>query len=128
MFRLGFLIYICHLFSNSPPLGSDAYSCPILILYHRWVRNFKFWVPKFILGLEFWVGFGILDLERDEIGSKIYFVKRMYQVGGGAKSPVLLRLKAFPRRIPYKNDTLCLPKRPAPRKRKKDYANKVRAY
>nr|DAJ92070.1 MAG TPA: Protein of unknown function (DUF3088) [Caudoviricetes sp.] len=36
-------------------VGEEAYSCPILILYHRWVRNFKFWVPKFILDLEFWV-------------------------------------------------------------------------
>nr|DAJ92071.1 MAG TPA: hypothetical protein [Caudoviricetes sp.] len=50
----------------------------------------------------------------------------MYQVGGGAKPPVLLRLKAFPRRIPYRNGTMCLPKRPAPRKRKKDYANVFR--
>ena len=61
------------------------YSCPIFILYHRWVRNFKFWVPKFIL-----------DLERDKIGSKIYFVKRMYQVGGVHDSCVPACRKTFP--------------------------------
>ena len=74
----------------------EAYSCPILILYHRWVKNFKFWVGIGIgiLGWDF--GFGILGLEfwvwdfgfvKRILGLGFWvwnfgFVKRMYQVGG----------------------------------------------
>ena len=83
---------------------------PIFILYHKWVRNFKFWVPKFILGLEFWVW-------------NFDFVRRMNQGCAGRKLPLLLFLKPFPRWILYKIGSVCLPKRPAPRKEKKDSAN-----
>ena len=94
MFGFGFLIYIKHLFDNSPPLGVGHLFLPHTYIIPQVGEEFQILGSKIyfgfgILGSKIYFGFGIL-------GSKIYFVKRMYQVGGGAKPPVLLRLKTFP--------------------------------